>query len=130
MVATKMGNPFSWFVPLPFCLTNCFNLSFSDSPTCFAVFARPKVEDYYQGRVQITLEFALTIEDFHDLVDPRHLYDYCLGPKPSAFLLEKIAQEEKSMFNFTFSSLIPLFFIGTWFSDFLFCRNGYQVQQR
>ena len=125
-----MENPLSWCVPLPFHLTNCFNLSFSNSPACFANSDRPKSKDRYQGKVQTTLEFAFTIEDFDDLVDLCHLYDCCLGPKPLAFVLKKITREEKSMFNFTFSSLIPLFFIGTLFSNFLFCRNGYQVQQR
>ena len=127
MVATEMGNPLSWCIPLHFRLTNCFKLSFSNSLTCFVVSNHPKSEDRYQGQVQTALEFALTIKDFDDLVDLRHLYDCCLRPEPLAFVLKKITREEKSMFNFTFSSLIPLFFLGTLFSNFLFCRNGYQV---
>ena len=78
------------------------------------------MEDRYQGRVQTALEFAYTIDEFDDLVDPGHLYDCCLGPEPSAFVLKKIAREEKSMFNFTFSSIISLFFIRAWLSDFCF----------
>ena len=102
MVATEMGNPLSWCVPLPFRQTNCFNLSFFDSPSCFEVSDHPKLEDCYQGQVQTALEFALTIEDFDDLVDPHHLYDCCLGLEPLAFVLKKIALEVKSMYNLTF----------------------------
>ena len=56
----------------------------------------------YQGQVQTALEFALTIEDFDDLVDPHHLYDCCLGLEPLAFMLKKIALEVKSMYTLTF----------------------------
>ena len=83
------------------------------------------MEERYQGRVQAILEFALTIDD---LVDPHHLYECCLGPEPSAFVLKKIAREEKSRFDLIFF-LIPSFFIRVEFSNLLFCRNGYQVQQ-
>ena len=84
-------------------------MSFSDSSfsTLFVVFDRPKSEDCYQGRVQAALEFALTIKDFDDLVDPRHLYDCCLKPEPSAFMLKKIAREEKNMFNLPSLLLFP-----------------------
>ena len=68
------------------------------------------MEDRYQGRVQVALEFALTIEDFDDLMDPRHLYDCCLGPKPSAFVLKKITREEKSMLSLS-SLLLFIYFI-------------------
>nr|POF05715.1 hypothetical protein CFP56_32969 [Quercus suber] len=57
----------------------------------------PKLEDRYQGRVQLALEFALTIDYFDDLVYLRHLYDYCLGHEPFAFVLKKIAREGKKM---------------------------------
>ena len=67
----------------------------------------PKLEDRYQGRVQAALEFALTIDNFDDLVDPRHLYDCCLGPEPSAFVLKKIAREGKSTFNLPSLLLFP-----------------------
>ena len=65
----------------------------------FAISECPKFEDCYQVRVQATLGFALTIEDFDDLVDPRHLYGCCLGPEPFAFVLKKIIREEKSMLS-------------------------------
>ena len=71
------------------------------------------MEDCYQVRVQATLLFALTIEDFEDLVDPHHLYDCCLGLEPFAFVLKKIIQEEKSMLSL--SSLF--FFLFFFFSN-------------
>ena len=58
------------------------------------------MEDRYQGRVQVALEFAFMIEDFDDLMDPPHLYDYCLGPEPFAHVLKKILWEEKNMHGF------------------------------
>jgi len=67
------------------------------------------LEDLYQGRVQAALEIALTIEDFDDLVDPHHLYNCCLGLEPSAFVLKKIAGEEKSMLNLSSLLLFPFF---------------------
>ena len=60
--------------------------------------------------MQVALEYALTIKDFDNLVNPRHLYDCCLGPEPFAFVLKKIAQEEKSMLSLS-SLFISLFFI-------------------
>ena len=76
---------------------------------CFAISDRLELEDHYQGRVQVALEFALTIEDFDDLVDPHHLYNCCLGLEPSAFVLKKIAWEEKSMLNLSSLLLFPFF---------------------
>nr|POE57833.1 hypothetical protein CFP56_76368 [Quercus suber]POE62721.1 hypothetical protein CFP56_26481 [Quercus suber] len=37
------------------------------------------------------------IEDFDDLLDPRHLYDCYLAPELSKYVLEKIHREEKKM---------------------------------
>ena len=33
------------------------------------------------------IEYTRTIEDFDDLVDPRNLAFYCLGPEPSSYVL-------------------------------------------
>ena len=41
---------------------------------------------------------TLTVDNFDELVDPRRLYECCLGPEPFAYVLKKIAQEEKSSF--------------------------------
>ena len=56
------------------------------------------LEEHYQGRIKAALEFALTVDDFDELVDSHHLYECCLGPKLSIYVLKKIAQEEKSRF--------------------------------
>ena len=64
----------------------------------FATLDRPDLEDQYRHRVWAALAYAREIEDFGDLVDPHHLYDCCLGPKPSKYILEKIRREEKSKF--------------------------------
>ena len=114
-----------------FCYTSCFNLSFSNLSllTCLVVFDRPALEECYQGRVRATLEFAFTIDDFDNLVDPCHLYECCLGPEPSTFVLKKVTREKKSRFNLPFF-LISSFFIRAQLSNLLFCRIGYQVQQR
>ena len=46
-------------------------------------------------RVEKAIEYARTIEDWDDLVDPRTLAFYYLGPDPSAFVLCNIEIEEK-----------------------------------
>ena len=89
--------------------------------TFLAVSDHPALEERNQGRIETTLELALTIDDFDDLVDPRHLYDCCLGPKPSAFVLKKIACEEKSRFDLA-SLFISLFFIRVESSNFHFAE--------
>ena len=77
--------------------------------TCLAISDRPALEECYQGRTEAALKFALTIDDFDDLGDPHHLYD-CCGPEPSAFVLKKIAHEEKSRFDLAYL-FISLFII-------------------
>ena len=56
------------------------------------------------------LAYAHEIEDFNDLVDPHHLYDCCLGPKPSKYVLEKIRLEEKSKLVYPSSPFFFFFF--------------------
>jgi len=65
----------------------------------FVVFDRLELESQYHDQVRVALAFAREIEDFDNLVNPHHLFDYCLGPEPSKYVLEKIFQEEKSKFN-------------------------------
>ena len=62
----------------------------------FAALDRPDLEDKHRHRVCAALAYARKIEDFDDLVDPRHLFDCCLGHEPSKYVLEKIRREEKS----------------------------------
>ena len=59
---------------------------------------RSKIENQHREQVRVALAFTLKIKDFDDLVDLRRLFDYCLGPKPSDYVLEKIRREEKSKF--------------------------------
>ena len=44
----------------------------------------------YQGCVEKAIEYAKTIESWKDLVDPRTLAFYCLGPDPSPYVLRLI----------------------------------------
>ena len=41
------------------------------------------------------IEYAKAIESWEDLVDPRTLAFYCLGPDPSAYVLRLIEIEGK-----------------------------------
>ena len=56
---------------------------------------RPKLKSRYKGRVEKAIEYAQTIESWDDLVDPRTLAFYCLGPEPSAFVLKTVEREGK-----------------------------------
>ena len=56
----------------------------------------PDLEDKHRHRVYVAFAYTREIEDFDDLVDPRHLFDCCLGPEPSKYVLEKIRRKEKS----------------------------------
>ena len=60
-----------------------------------AVKRRPKLKSRYRERVEKAIEYAKPIEDWDDLVDPRTLAFYCLGPEPSAFVLRNIDIEVK-----------------------------------
>ena len=62
----------------------------------FVALDRPELEDQHRHRVRVALAFTYEIKDFVDLVNPCHLFDCCLGPEPSKYVLEKIHQEEKS----------------------------------
>ena len=46
--------------------------------------------------VRIATEYASTIDDFDDLVDPKTLARHCLGPEPSHYVLRAISHVEKS----------------------------------
>ena len=45
--------------------------------------------------MQKAIEYACMIESWDDLVDPRTLAFYCLGPEPSAFVLRNLNIEGK-----------------------------------
>nr|POE85027.1 hypothetical protein CFP56_52987 [Quercus suber] len=58
---------------------------------------RPELEEWYQGCIEATLEFALTLssEDFKSLMGALRLYECCLGPEPFELVLEKNALKER-----------------------------------
>ena len=56
---------------------------------------RPKLKSRYIERVEKAIEYALTVENWDDLVDPRTLAFYNLGPDPSAYVLRLLRTEEK-----------------------------------
>ena len=72
---------------------------------CFAAVERPEFEERYQGCIEVTLGFALTLssEDFKSLVGARRLYGCCLEPEPSELVLEKISLEERSALSLSLS---------------------------
>ena len=61
----------------------------------FAVKKRPKLKSKYQGRVQKAIEYSKSIESWDNLLDPRTLAFYCLGPDLSPYILRNISIEEK-----------------------------------
>jgi len=80
----------------------------------FATLDRPNLEDQYHHRVRAALAYACEIEDFDNLVDPRHLYDCCLGPEPLKYVLEKIRREKKSKFIYPLLCLSQLRLLSNW----------------
>ena len=56
---------------------------------------RPKLKSRYIERVEKAIKYALTIENWDDLVDPRTLTFYNIGPDPSAYILRLLRIEEK-----------------------------------
>ena len=60
-----------------------------------AVKRRPKLKSRYREHVEKAIEYALTIESWDDLVDPRTLTFYNLGPDPFSYVLQTLSIEEK-----------------------------------
>ena len=67
-------------------------------PFFFLVKDHLELESRFAEHVRAVIEYASTIDDFDDLVDPRTLAHHCLGPKPSHYVLRAIHREEKSKF--------------------------------
>ena len=61
----------------------------------FVVKKRPELESEFDERVQAAIQYARTIEDFNELIDPRTLACHCLGPEPSLYVLSALDREEK-----------------------------------
>ena len=55
----------------------------------------PKLKSRYSERVEKAIEYALTIGSWDDLVDPRTLTFYNLGPDPFSYVLQTLSIEEK-----------------------------------
>ena len=60
-----------------------------------AVKRRPKLKSRHKARVEKVIEYALTIESWDDLVDPRTLAFYNLGLDSSPYVLHGINIEGK-----------------------------------
>ena len=56
---------------------------------------RPKLKSRYKQRIEETIEYARTIDDFDYLVDLQTLALHCLAPEPSAYFMRTIEIEEK-----------------------------------
>ena len=54
-----------------------------------------ELESRFDERVQAAVEYARTIEDFNEFIDPSTLACHCLGPEPSLYVLSVLDQEEK-----------------------------------
>ena len=59
-----------------------------------------RVESRYKQCFEATIEYAKSIDDFDDLVDPRTLALYYLGPVPSIYVLHTIEREKKKSKHF------------------------------
>ena len=62
----------------------------------FIVKDHPKLESRFKEHIRAAVEYASTIDNFDDLVDPQTLARHCLGPEPSHYVLHTIRREEKS----------------------------------
>ena len=111
-----------WRIPrlgaLSFLLAPCpsffIHSIISNSYVCFswAVKRHPKLKSRYRQRVKATIEYAKTIDDFDDLVDPRIVALHCLGLEPSAYVLRTIEiEEKKSEYSFGSSLFFLLLYI-------------------
>ena len=60
-----------------------------------AVKRRPKLKSRYIERVEKAIEYIPTIKNWDDLVDPRTLAFYNLGPDLSSYILRALSIEEK-----------------------------------
>ena len=92
----------------------------------------PELESRFAERVRVAIEYASTIDDFDDFVDPRTLACHCFRPKPSQYILRAISREEKSKFFQEESQIVHLILLFSFFfsalnSTFLLCRNDNQV---
>ena len=55
----------------------------------------PELDDNFKEKVQETIKYMSTIDDFDKLVDPRTLVRHCLGSEPSNYVLCALDREER-----------------------------------
>ena len=58
---------------------------------------RPGLKSRYKERIETAIGYAETIESWDELVDPRSLAFYNLGPDPSPFVLRQLGIEGKKI---------------------------------
>ena len=93
-----MGDPDFRCVSIPSCSKFSFCLLCSLLNLYFllcVVKRQPKLKSKYNKRVEKAIEYALMIESWDDLVDPRTLAFYNVGPDPSSYVLHTLIIEEK-----------------------------------
>ncbi|XP_065628398.1 uncharacterized protein LOC111994518 [Quercus suber] len=64
---------------------------------------RPKLKSRYRERVQKAIKYTQTIENWDDLVNPKTLAFFCIGPEPSAFVLKNLDIEGKKKMTSKFN---------------------------
>ena len=72
---------------------------------------QPKLKSRYKQRIEETIEYARTIDDFDYLVDLQTLALHCLVLEPSAYFMRTIEIEEKKSECLLSSLLLLLLFI-------------------
>ena len=86
----------------------------------FVVKQHLELESRFDERVQAAAEYARTIEDFNELIDPRTLARHCLGLEPSLYVLSILDREEKKcklpLYTEGPPSLFFFFFLSSLFS--------------
>ena len=93
-----MGDPDFRCVSIPSCSKFSFCLLCSSLTPYFlfcVVKRRLKLKSRYNECVEKAIEYALTIESWDDLLDPRTLAFYNLGPDPSSYVQRTLSIEEK-----------------------------------
>ena len=76
---------------------------------------QPKLKSRYKQRIEETIEYARTIDDFDYLVDLQTLALHCLVLEPSAYFMRTIEIEEKKSECLLSSLLLLLLFIYLFF---------------
>ena len=113
----------------PLCLVHfLFILAITPDPFLLLYFVakeRPELESRFSGRVQVAVEYARTIEDFNELIDPRTLAHHCLGPEPSLYVFSFSTGKRRNVSCLCIWDSLFHFFV--LISCLLWCRDVIQV---